>query len=132
MAPLSSLARPHRTDEAGAFARKPWADHCPVIHNDPLTHTLSDVEIPTAFRWVLLALAVLQLVSLLTVLRRLRAAEPAQRVDARIDVLDSVSGFLLLAGLGFAHLPVGVVGLALMGLAILLKGVRFLQARRSA
>ncbi|MFF5760919.1 hypothetical protein ACWD5B_24095 [Streptomyces tanashiensis] len=90
------------------------------------------MEIPTAFRWVLLALAVLQLVSLLTVLRRLRAAEPAQRVDARIDVLDSVSGFLLLAGLGFAHLPVGVVGLALMGLAILLKGVRFLQARRSA
>ncbi|MEU4106173.1 hypothetical protein [Streptomyces tanashiensis] len=90
------------------------------------------MEIPTAFRWVLLALAVLQLVSLLTVLRRLRAAEPAQRVDARIDVLDSVSGFLLLAGLGFAHLPVGFVGLALMGLAILLKGVRFLQARRSA
>ncbi|WP_449473591.1 hypothetical protein [Streptomyces tanashiensis] len=90
------------------------------------------MEIPTAFRWVLLALAVLQLVSLLTVLRRLRAAEPAQRVDARIDVLDSVSGFLLLAGLGFAHLPVGVVGLALMGLAILLKGVPFLQARRSA
>ncbi|MEV7569522.1 hypothetical protein [Streptomyces tanashiensis] len=90
------------------------------------------MEIPTAFRWVLLALAVLQLVSLLAVLRRMRVAEPAKRVDARIDVLDSASSLLLLAGLGFAHLPVGVVGMVLMGIALLLKGFRFLQARHSA
>ncbi|MFE5596714.1 hypothetical protein [Streptomyces sp. NPDC056549] len=90
------------------------------------------MDIPAAFRWVLIALAVLQFLSVVSVLRRMRAPETERRVDARIDLLDSVSGFLLLAGLGFDHLTTGVVGLALMGLALVMKGIRFLQSRRHA
>ncbi|WP_369148803.1 hypothetical protein [Streptomyces sp. R44] len=90
------------------------------------------MEIPAAFRWVLLALAVLQLASFVVVLRRLRAAERGRSVEARIDLLDSFSGILLLAGLGLGSLPLGVVGLGLMGLALALKGVGFLRSRRHA
>ncbi|MGW8761102.1 hypothetical protein ACWGN5_01240 [Streptomyces sp. NPDC055815] len=90
------------------------------------------MEIPTAFRWVLLALAVLQLVSFVAVLRRLRAPEVERRVGARIDALDSFSGVLLLAGLGLGNLPLGVVGLGVMGLALALRGIGFLRSRRQA
>ncbi|WP_426368304.1 hypothetical protein [Streptomyces sp. E-08] len=43
-----------------------------------------------------------------------------------------MSGFLLLAGLGVENLTAGVVGLALMSLALVLKGIRFLRFRRHA
>ncbi|GAA2819369.1 hypothetical protein [Streptomyces showdoensis] len=90
------------------------------------------MDIPTAFRWVLLALAVLQLVSLAPVLRRLRRAEPEQRLAARIDAFESLSGMLLLGGLGLDNLTLGVIGLVLMSLALLLRGVRLLASRRRA
>ncbi|MER7948695.1 hypothetical protein ABTY59_15030 [Streptomyces sp. NPDC096079] len=90
------------------------------------------MDIPNAFRWVLLALAVLQLLSFVSVLRRLRQSPPERRLDHRLDVLDSVSGILLLAGLGLANIPLGIVGLALMGIALLLKGLRLLRSRRAA
>ncbi|MFD8206638.1 hypothetical protein ACFV2S_09580 [Streptomyces sp. NPDC059695] len=90
------------------------------------------MDIPDGFRWVFVALAVLQLFSLGSLLRRMRAPEAERRVDARIDLLDSVSSLLLLAGLGFSHLTAMFVGLGLMGLALTLKGVRFLRARRHA
>ncbi|MFE7515073.1 hypothetical protein ACFU8I_28145 [Streptomyces sp. NPDC057540] len=90
------------------------------------------MDIPDGFRWVFVALAVLQLFSLGSLLRRMRAPEAERRVGARTDLLDSVSSLLLLAGLGFSYLPAMFAGLALMGLALTLKGIRFLRARRPA
>ncbi|MEE1820404.1 hypothetical protein ACIPQJ_02040 [Streptomyces sp. NPDC090082] len=90
------------------------------------------MDIPDGLRWVFVALAALQFLVLVRVVRGLRAPEADRSVDARLDLLDSSSGFLLLVGLGFGSLVVGFVGLALMGVALSLKGIRFVRTRWNA
>ncbi|MFF8280139.1 hypothetical protein ACF05T_29315 [Streptomyces lateritius] len=88
------------------------------------------MDIPVAFRWVLLALAVLQLLSLIPILRRTRRAEPARRTEARLDLLDAASGLTLMTGLALGNSTVMLCGLVLMGSAIAAKGVRTLRGCR--
>ncbi|MFF3772754.1 hypothetical protein [Streptomyces sp. NPDC002232] len=93
------------------------------------------MDIPDGLRWVFVALAALQFLVLVRVVRGLRAPEADRSVDARLDLLDlldSSSGFLLLVGLGFGSLVIGFVGLGLMGVALSLKGIRFVRTRWSA
>ncbi|MFB6632228.1 hypothetical protein ACFCWY_20260 [Streptomyces sp. NPDC056362] len=96
------------------------------------------MDIPDGLRWVFVALAALQFLVLVRVVRGLRVSEADRSVDARLDLLDlldlldSSSSFLLLVGLGFDNLVVGFVGLALMGVTLSLKGIRFVRTRWSA
>jgi hypothetical protein len=88
---------------------------------------LPGVHIPVAFRWVLTAVVVLQLLSLFGVLRRMRRRGPGRRAEARWDALDGVSGVALLAGLLIGNTPLMLCGAALMGCVIAVKAIRFLR-----
>ncbi|MFF3755766.1 hypothetical protein [Streptomyces sp. NPDC002185] len=90
------------------------------------------MDIPDGLRWVFVALAALQFLVLVRVVRGVRAPEADRSLDARLDLLDSSSGFLLLVGLGFGSLVIGFVGLGLMVVALSLKGIRFARTRWSA
>ncbi|MEV4950031.1 hypothetical protein [Streptomyces sp. NPDC053755] len=89
------------------------------------------MDIPVAFRWVLTALVVLQLLSLYAVLRRMRRRGPGRRAEERWDVLDGVSGVALLAGILIGSGPLMICGTVLMGCVIALKAIRFLRTTDS-
>ncbi|MFF1417997.1 hypothetical protein [Streptomyces sp. NPDC058280] len=88
------------------------------------------MDIPVAFRWLLLALAVLQLLSLIPVLRRMRQPEPGARTEARLDLLDAASCLALLVGISLGNNAVMLGGFIFMGSVIVVRGVRSLRARR--
>ncbi|MFD3570094.1 hypothetical protein [Streptomyces sp. NPDC058667] len=90
------------------------------------------MDIPVVFRWALLALAVLQLLSLVRVLRGLRRAGPGRRGAPVWDLLDSASGLVVVAGLALADFTVVLAGLALMGVAVTSRGTRAFRARTAA
>ncbi|MGW2301529.1 hypothetical protein [Streptomyces sp. NPDC001809] len=90
------------------------------------------MDIPVAFRWVLAALLVLQLVALVPVVRRMRRPDPAVRTDARLDLLDAVSSLTLLAGLALNQGALMLVGAVSLGAVIAVKGFRALRVRRQA
>lgn len=115
---------------AGSSAASWAAVRLPATYDRRAGHTFRGVDIPVAFRWVLLALAVLQLLSLIPILRRMRRAEPARRTEARLDLLDAASGFTLMAGLALGNSAVMLCGLVLMGSAIAAKGARTLRECR--
>ncbi|WP_435970123.1 hypothetical protein [Streptomyces sp. Qhu_M48] len=85
------------------------------------------MDIPVAFRWAIVALAVLQLTALVPVVRRMRRPDPAVRTDARLDLFDVIASLTLLAGVGLENAPLLLVGFALLGAVITVKGFRALR-----
>ncbi|MET9436482.1 hypothetical protein [Streptomyces sp. NPDC006551] len=90
------------------------------------------MDIPVAVRWVLLALAVLQLLSLISILRRMRQPDAGLRAEARLDLLDAAGSVALLTGIVLGNTMVVLCGLTVMGSVIAVKGIRSLRARRQA
>ncbi|MEK9523553.1 hypothetical protein ACIOMM_34995 [Streptomyces sp. NPDC087908] len=90
------------------------------------------MDIPVAFRWVLAALLLLQLVALVPAVRRMRRPDPAVRTEARLDLLDAVSSLTLLAGLALDQGALMLVGAVLLGSVIAVKGFRALRVQRQA
>ncbi|MFC9791469.1 hypothetical protein ACFVJI_02350 [Streptomyces sp. NPDC127584] len=88
------------------------------------------MDIPVAFRWVLAALLLLQLVALVPVVRRMRRPDPAVGTEARLDLLDAASSLTLLAGLALDQGAVMLVGAVLLGSVIAVKGFRAHRAHR--
>lgn len=94
------------------------------------------VDIPDWFGWILLALAVLQAIALVPVIRRLRETDSAVRSKARLDLLDTVGSLVLLGGLLLSLLLaeswfwLALAGLVLSGASYAMKGLRLLRARR--
>ncbi|MDH6585326.1 heme exporter protein D [Streptomyces sp. SAI-133] len=94
------------------------------------------MDIPGWFVWLALGLAVLQVLGLVPVIRRLRGSGSAVRVEARLDLADVVASLLLLGGLVLS-LAVAAswfwltcAGFVLMAAVYAVKGVCWLRARR--
>ncbi|MFE9846968.1 hypothetical protein [Streptomyces goshikiensis] len=94
------------------------------------------MDIPDWFKWIFLGLAFLQVLGLVSVIRRLRELDPVVRAKARFDLLDSIGSILFLAG---AYLSLaaseswfwlGLAGFALVSAGYAVKGVHLLRARR--
>ncbi|MCX4408732.1 hypothetical protein ACFV8Z_04500 [Streptomyces sp. NPDC059837] len=92
--------------------------------------------IPDWFVWIFLGLAVLQVLGLVPIIRRLRELDSAVRFKARLDLVDAVGGLLLFGG-GLLGLVVAeswfwisVPGYVLMAAGYAIKGVLRLRARR--
>lgn len=102
----------------------------------PAGDTVRVVDIPDWFGWILLALAVLQAIALVPVIRRLRETDSAVRSKARLDLLDTVGSLVLLGGLLLSLLLaeswfwLALAGLVLSGASYAMKGLRLLRARR--
>ncbi|MDX2562310.1 hypothetical protein PV371_21995 [Streptomyces sp. TX20-6-3] len=94
------------------------------------------MDIPDWLVRVFLGLAVLQVLALVPVVRRLRGSDSAVRSTARLDLLDTVGGLLVFGGLilslvrAESWIWVGLAGFALVIAAYAVKGVRLLRARR--
>lgn len=94
------------------------------------------VDIPDWFKWIFLGLAFLQVLGLVSVIRRLRELDSGVRAKARFDLVDSIGTILFLGG---AYLSLeaseswfwlGLAGFALVGAGYAVKGVHLLRARR--
>ncbi|MET8827290.1 hypothetical protein ABZX40_15030 [Streptomyces sp. NPDC004610] len=96
------------------------------------------MDIPDWLIWTVVALAVLQALALVPLIRRLRGADPARRAAAGLDLADAVGSLLLFAGIMLSLLvsdswfPLALTGFAVMAGAYTVKGVRLLRARRRA
>ncbi|MEU4268588.1 hypothetical protein [Streptomyces sp. NPDC026092] len=94
------------------------------------------MDIPDWAVWIALGLAVFQALGLVTVVRRLRGADAAARTGARLDLLDTVGGMVLFAGVMLALLVgdrwfwLTLVGAAVIGVGYAVKGVLLLRSRR--
>lgn len=94
------------------------------------------VDIPGWFVWLFLGLALLQVLGLVPVIRRLRGSDSAVRFEARLDLLDVVASLLLFGGMVLS-LAVAeswfwltCAGFALMTAVYAMKGVRWLRTRQ--
>ncbi|MEU9700136.1 hypothetical protein [Streptomyces sp. NPDC047981] len=96
------------------------------------------MDIPDWAVWAALGLAVLQGLSVVTVVRRLRRADPTARTGARLDLLDTVGGLVLFAGVMLSLLVADhwfwltLVGAAFIAAGYVVKGVLLVRARRGA
>ncbi|MFC8434445.1 hypothetical protein [Streptomyces sp. NPDC057253] len=94
------------------------------------------VDIPGWFVWLALGLAVLQVLGLVPVIRRLRGSDSAVRFEARLDLLEVVASLLLFSGLllSFAVAKswswLTFAGFVLMAAVYALKWVHRLGVRR--
>ncbi|WEH16929.1 hypothetical protein [Streptomyces sp. VNUA24] len=94
------------------------------------------MDIPGLFVWIALGLAVLQVLGLVPVIRRLRGSDSAVRFEARLDLLDVVASLLLFGGLllslavAESWFRLTFVGFALMAAVYAVKGVHWFRARR--
>lgn len=94
------------------------------------------VDIPDWFVWIFLGLAVLQVLGLVSIIRRLRGLDSAARFKARLDLVDAVGSLLLFAGLLLTLVVaeswfwIAVPGFVLMTAVYAVKGVHRLRARR--
>ncbi|MFC8230670.1 hypothetical protein [Streptomyces sp. NPDC057287] len=94
------------------------------------------MDIPDWFKWIFLGLAFLQVLGLVSVIRRLRELDSVVRTKARFDLVDSIGTILFLGG-AYLSLEVseswfwlGLPGFALVGAGYAVKGVHLLRARR--
>ncbi|WP_053642691.1 MULTISPECIES: hypothetical protein [unclassified Streptomyces] len=90
------------------------------------------MDVPVAFRWVFAALAALQLIALIPVLRRLRAPGPGTRTEARFTLLDAACSLTAFAGIAFGNLALMLCGLTALGLLYAVKGIRWYRTRERA
>jgi hypothetical protein len=94
------------------------------------------VGIPGWFVWIFLVSFLWQVLGLFPVIHRLREANPALRIKARLDLLEVVGSMLLFGGalLGFmvgkSWFWLGLAGFPLLTGAYAVKGVHWLRARR--
>lgn len=90
------------------------------------------MDIPVAFRWVLLAFAGLNLLLALRALNLLRRAGRGHRSGPGFDAVDHALGTVLIGAIALPgdHSLIAVVTLALLGPVILWKGVRDFRAGR--
>lgn len=94
------------------------------------------VDIPNWFVWIALGLAVLQVLGLVPLLRRLRGSDSSVRFEARLDLLDVVASLLLFGGLVLSlavaesWLWLTCAGFVLMAAVYAVKGVRWFRARQ--
>ncbi|KYG52014.1 hypothetical protein AWI43_22115 [Streptomyces sp. WAC04657] len=87
------------------------------------------MDIPLTFRWVFVALVVLQLVALVPVLRRLCDPAPERRTEARLRLLDAAGSVTFLAGFALDHPALVLSGLVCVGAVYAAKGVLWYRAR---
>ncbi|MEU7012623.1 hypothetical protein [Streptomyces sp. NPDC046385] len=94
------------------------------------------MDIPDWFIWIAFGLFVLQVLALVPVIRRMRGADPAVRSEARLDLLETAGTLLFSVGLAGSLLVaelwslLALVGLVLIAVVYVLKGIRLLRARR--
>ncbi|WP_053849932.1 hypothetical protein [Streptomyces sp. NRRL B-24085] len=91
------------------------------------------MDIPGWFAWLALALAVLQALGLVPVIRRLRGSDASARSKARLDLLDVIGSLLLFGGLVLS-LAVAAswfwltfVGFALMAAGYAVQGAHWIR-----
>ncbi|MGA5218248.1 hypothetical protein ACPCAE_19585 [Streptomyces cinereoruber] len=87
------------------------------------------MDIPLAFRWIFVALVLLQLIVLVPVLRRLRDPAPERRTEARLRLLDGAGSLMFLAGFAFGAPVLVLAGLVSVGAVYAAKGVLWYRAR---
>lgn len=98
--------------------------------------TLRAVDMPNWFVWIPLGLALLQMLALVRIIRRLRGPDSVVRFKARLDLVDAVGNLLLIGGLLLSFVVaeswfwLAAVGFALMSAVYAVKGVYLLRARR--
>ncbi|MGW2049243.1 hypothetical protein ACWCPF_29270 [Streptomyces sp. NPDC001858] len=91
---------------------------------------------PNWFVWIPLGLALLQMLALVRIIRRLRGPDSVVRFKARLDLVDAVGNLLLIGGLLLSFVVaeswfwLAAVGFALMSAVYAVKGVYLLRARR--
>ncbi|MFE5941991.1 hypothetical protein [Streptomyces sp. NPDC056480] len=94
------------------------------------------MDIPDWFVWIILGLAVLQVLGLVPVVRRMRGADPAVRSSARWDLVDAVGNLLAFGALMLSLVVadswfrLALAGFAIIAATYAIKGVRHLRARR--
>ncbi|MEU9246787.1 hypothetical protein [Streptomyces sp. NPDC048385] len=94
------------------------------------------MDIPDWFAWIFLGLAILQVLGLVPISRRLREQDSTVRFKARLDLLEAVGSLLLFVGslLGLvvaeSWIWIAVPGFVLMSVGYAVKGVHRLRARR--
>ncbi len=99
--------------------------------------TVRAVDIPDWAVWIVLGLAILQALSLVPIVRRLRGPNSVVRSEARLELLDVVASLLLMSGLMLnlteseSWFWLAVTGFVLMTAVYAVKGIRWLRARRS-
>ncbi|MFE0453120.1 hypothetical protein ACFW2D_17905 [Streptomyces sp. NPDC058914] len=92
--------------------------------------------IPGWFVWIFLILFFWQVLGLVPVIHRLREANSALRVKARLDLLEVVGSLLLFGGMLLSFLVgeswfwLGLAGFSLLAAVYAVKGVHWLRARR--
>ncbi|MFJ7128512.1 hypothetical protein [Streptomyces sp. NPDC098101] len=87
------------------------------------------MDVPVVFRWIFAALAVLHLITLIPVIRRLRAPEPGPRTEARFTLLDAAFSLTAFAGIAFDVFPLALCALAALALLYAVKGIRWYRTR---
>ncbi|MET8508506.1 hypothetical protein ABZV60_28285 [Streptomyces sp. NPDC004787] len=94
------------------------------------------MDIPDWLLWLNCGLVGLQVLGLVPAVRRLRGDEPAERSKARLDLLESIAGLMMIGGVMLVFLegePVfwlPLVGFALASALYAWKGILLLRARR--
>ncbi|MFH9824831.1 hypothetical protein [Streptomyces bobili] len=94
------------------------------------------MDIPGWPVWIALALVLLQVLGLVSVIRRLRESDAALRFKARLDLLDVAGSLLLFGGLMLSLLVAEswfwlvIPGFVLLAAVYAVKGVHWLRARR--
>ncbi|MFF5637195.1 hypothetical protein [Streptomyces sp. NPDC012825] len=90
------------------------------------------MDVPVVFRWLVAALALLQLLTLVPVLRRLRDPAPERRTEARLRLLDAAGNLAVLVGIAFGEFVLVLCGLACVGAAYAVKGLLWYRTRARA
>ncbi|MFD4743113.1 hypothetical protein ACFWNQ_37890 [Streptomyces virginiae] len=90
------------------------------------------MDVPTVFRWILPALAAIQLVYALRALRPALRAEPGRRVDPWLTFADHAVGAAVSAALATGDLTALLFGGAVLGPILTWQLVRHLRAGGSS
>ncbi|MFE2550005.1 hypothetical protein ACFXGI_15850 [Streptomyces sp. NPDC059355] len=88
------------------------------------------MDIPSVGRWILVALAVVQLVYAVRALRPALRSRPGERTDAWLAFADPAAGVPVSLALAFGNLTVFLAGMAVLGPILTWQLVRGIAARR--